>query len=181
MIAISFLSAVSCKVTRFSAKEACEDFPLSVLLDGSSGVSSFSVTSYTLFVLISSWEEIFCFCDSCPSSSGQCIHGVVGLSWCVIVPWFVGGWWTWPCFEPVCSVFHMGVELLLLYCRVSPIFVILWFWPPHDVGVHSIRQSTGEDTQYQLLVDIISCVTYQLFEFCNECVEISSFQFKSSR
>jgi hypothetical protein len=75
----------------------------------------------------------------------------------------------------------MGIELLLLYSRVSPILVVLWFWPPHNVGVHGIGQGTGEDVQYQFLVDIISCVTYQLLEFGNECVEISSFQFKSSR
>jgi hypothetical protein len=54
------------------------------------------------------------------------------------MPWFVDWWWAWLCFEPVRLVLHMGVELLLLYCRVSPIFVILWFWPPHDVGVHGV-------------------------------------------
>jgi hypothetical protein len=36
---ISFLSAVPCKVTRLSAEEASEDFPLSVSLNGSSWVS----------------------------------------------------------------------------------------------------------------------------------------------
>jgi hypothetical protein len=180
LIAVSFLSAISCKVTRFSAEKTCEDFPLSVLLNGSLGVPPFSAASYALFVSISSWKEIFCFCDSCPSSSGRCVHGVVGLLWCVIMPWFVGRWWVWLCLEPVCSVLHMGVELLLLYCRVPPIFIILGFWSPHDVGIHCVRQGTGEEAQYQLLVDIISCVTYQLFKFGNECVEISSFQFKSS-
>jgi hypothetical protein len=45
LIAILFLSAISCKVTWFPTKEAGEDFPLSVLLDRSSGVSSFSAAS----------------------------------------------------------------------------------------------------------------------------------------
>jgi hypothetical protein len=88
------------------------------------------------------------------------------------MPWLVVWWWSWLCFEPVHSVLHVGVELLLLYCHLSPIFVVLWFWPPHDVGVHGIGQGTGEDVQYQLLVDIISCVTYQLFEFRNKRVEV---------
>jgi hypothetical protein len=66
---VSFLSAVPCKVTRFSTKETCEDFPLSVSLDGSSWVSPFLTSSYSLFVSVSSWEEIFCFGypGSCPS------------------------------------------------------------------------------------------------------------------
>jgi hypothetical protein len=96
------------------------------------------------------------------------------------MPWFVGWWWTWLHFEPVHSVLHMGVELLLLYCHVPPIFIVLWFWPPHDMGIHGVGQGTGEDVQYQLLVDIISCMTYQLLEFRNKCVEVSSFQFESS-
>jgi hypothetical protein len=174
LISISFLLAIPCKVTGFSAEETCEDFPLSILLDRSSGVSSFPATSYTLFVSVSSWEEIFCFRYSCPSSSGRCIHGIL-VSWCVIVPWLIDGRWSRSCFEPVCSVLHMCIELLLLYRHVPPIFVVLWFRPPHDVGVHGIGQGTGEDTQYQFLVDIVSRVTYQLFKFCNKCVEVPSF------
>jgi hypothetical protein len=66
---VVFLSAIPCKVTGFSAKETCEDFPLSILLDRSSRVPSFSAPSYTLFISISSWEEVFRFRDSCSSSS----------------------------------------------------------------------------------------------------------------
>jgi hypothetical protein len=62
LIAISLLLAISCKVTRFPTKEACEDFPLSILLDRSLGISPFSATSYALFISVSSWEEIFSFC-----------------------------------------------------------------------------------------------------------------------
>jgi hypothetical protein len=69
LIVIAFLSTIPCEVTGFAAEKTCEDFPLSVLLDRSSGVSSFSAPPYTLFVSISSGEEIFCFRDSCSSSS----------------------------------------------------------------------------------------------------------------
>jgi hypothetical protein len=69
LIVALFLSTIPCEVTRLSAKEACEDFPLSILLDGSSGVSSFSAPPYSLFVLVSSWEEVFRFHDPCSSSS----------------------------------------------------------------------------------------------------------------
>jgi hypothetical protein len=55
----AFLSTVSCEVTWLPTKETGEDFPLSVLLDGSSWVSSFTAPSYSLFVSVSSWEEIF--------------------------------------------------------------------------------------------------------------------------
>jgi hypothetical protein len=137
LIAISLLLAISCKVTRFSTNEACEDFPLSVFLDGSLGVSSLSATSYALFMSVSSWEEIFCFRNSCPSSSWRCVHSV-GITWCVVMPWFVDWWWAWSRFEPVCSVLHVCIELLLLYCGMPPIFVVLWFRSPHDVGVHGI-------------------------------------------
>jgi hypothetical protein len=74
----------------------------------------------------------------------------------------------------------MCIEFLLLYRSVSPVFIILRFWSSHDVGVHSIGEGTSEDTQYQLLVDVVACVTYQLFKFCNECIKVSSFQLKSA-
>jgi hypothetical protein len=139
LIAILFLSAVSCKVTRFSAKEACEDFPLSVLLDGSSGITSFSVTSYTLFMSGSSWEEILCFGYSSPSSARCCIHGI-WVAWrCVVIPWSYPSWrWAWSCSESFRSILHMCKELLLFDSCVSPISIVLWFGSPHDVGVHLI-------------------------------------------
>jgi hypothetical protein len=138
LIAILLLSAISCEVTRFSTNEACEDFPLSVLLDRTSGVSSFSVTSYVLFVSVSSWEEIFSFCYSGSCSSRRGVHGgLILLGW-IVMPWFVDRWWPWSCFEPVCLVLHVRIELLLFDCSLSPVFVILWFWPPHDMGVHGI-------------------------------------------
>jgi hypothetical protein len=168
------LSTVSCEVTGFSTEEACEDFPLSVLLNGSAWVSSFSAPSYPLFVSISSWAEVFCLRNSCTCSSWRCVHHV-GISWCVVLPWFVNWWWMWSCFESVRSVFHVRIELLLLYRSVSPVLVVLGFWSPHDVGVHCIRESTGEDAQYQFLIEVISCMTYQLFKFCDECIEVSSF------
>jgi hypothetical protein len=69
----------------------------------------------------------------------------------------------------------MCIELLLLYRSVSPVFIILRFWSPHDMGVHSIGEGTSKDAQYQFLIDVVACVTYQLFKFHNECVEISLF------
>jgi hypothetical protein len=80
---ISFLSAIPCKVTRLSAKEAGEDFPLPVPLNGSSLVSPFSTSSDSLFVSVSSWEEIFRFCypSSRPSWGGiHCIWIPCGVS-----------------------------------------------------------------------------------------------------
>jgi hypothetical protein len=138
LIVIMFLSAIPCEVTGLSAKETCEDFPLSILLDGSTRVSSFSAPPYTLFVSISSWEEVFRFRNSCPRSSWGRVHRV-RVSWCIILPWFIGWWGTWSRFESVRSVLHVCIELLLLYCSVPPVFVVLRFWSPHDVGIHGIR------------------------------------------
>jgi hypothetical protein len=118
LIIEALLLTVSCKVTGFSTEEACEDFPLSVLLNGSTGVSSFPAPPYSLFISISSWGEVFCFRDSCSSPSWRRIHCVLVLR-CIVMPWFIGRWWTWLCFEPVCSIFHMRIEFLLFYCSVS--------------------------------------------------------------
>jgi hypothetical protein len=73
-LVVPFLSAVACKVTGFPAEETCEDFPLSVLLDGPSWISAFSAPSHSLFVPISSWEEIFGFCYTSARSSWGCVH-----------------------------------------------------------------------------------------------------------
>jgi hypothetical protein len=54
------------------------------------------------------------------------------------MPWFISWWWTWLRLEPVCLILHVCVELLLLYRSVPPVFVVLGFWSPHDVGVHGI-------------------------------------------
>jgi hypothetical protein len=67
----------------------------------------------------------------------------------------------------------MRIEFLLFYRSVSPVFVVLRFWPPHDVGVHGVGEGTSEDVQYQFLVDIVASVTYQLFEFCDKCVNVT--------
>jgi hypothetical protein len=138
LIAISLLSAISCEVTRLSTKETCEDFPLSILLGGSSGVSSFSAASYALFISISSWEEIFGFCYPSSCSSRRGVHGCLILPEWIIMPRFVYRWWPWSCLEPVCSVLHVCIELLLFDRSLSPVFIGLWFWPPHDMGVHCI-------------------------------------------
>jgi hypothetical protein len=119
-LVVSFLSTVSCKMTRFPAKETCEDFPLSVLLDGSSWISSFSTSSYSLFVPISSWEEIFCFGYVSARSSRRNIHRV-WITWRIsplAVEWFPGisGWWPF-CFKTVGPVPHVNVNSLLVDCR----------------------------------------------------------------
>jgi hypothetical protein len=76
LIAVLFLSAISCKVTWFPTEETCEDFPLSVLLDGSSWISPFSASSYSLFISISAREEIFCLGYSGTRPSRGSIHCV---------------------------------------------------------------------------------------------------------
>jgi hypothetical protein len=130
-LVVSFLSTVSCEMTGLSAKEACEDFPLSVFLDGSSWISSFSTSSYSLFVPVSSWEEIFCFGYSSARSSWRSIHRI----WITlrISPLAVerlpgiSGWWPL-CFETVGPVPHVNVDLLLVDCRQSPLFVCCGLW-----------------------------------------------------
>jgi hypothetical protein len=116
-LVVAFLSTIPREVTRLSAKEACEDFPLSVPLYGSSWVSSFSASSYSLFVSIPSWEEVFGFCHSCPGSSWGRIH-------CVWVPLRVlplvterppgSSGWQLLCFEVIRPVSHMDVYSLLI-------------------------------------------------------------------
>jgi hypothetical protein len=71
---ISLLSTISCEVTWFSTEEAGEDFPSTVFLYGSSGYSPFPTSSYTLFIVGSSWKEVFCFHNSCVRSSWRCVH-----------------------------------------------------------------------------------------------------------
>jgi hypothetical protein len=121
LVTVLFLLAVSCEVTWFSAKEACEDFPLSVFLDGSSWVSPFSVSSYSLFVSGSSWEEIFCFGYPGVCSSWGSIH-------CVWIPLrvsplvteripVISWWWLRFGFEAIGLVPHMNVDSLLVNCR----------------------------------------------------------------
>jgi hypothetical protein len=139
LITVSFLSAVSCEVTGFPAIETCEDFPLSIFLHGSPGVSSFPTTSYALFISVSSWEEIFGFCYPSPSSSWGGIHGVLILLGWIVMPWFVSRrWWAWACFEPICLVLHMSVQFLLFDSGMPPVLIVLWFWASHDVCIHGI-------------------------------------------
>jgi hypothetical protein len=160
LIAVSFLSTVLCEVTGFSAKEACKDFPLPILLYGSSGYASFSVSSYSLFVPGSSWDKVISFCDSGPGSSRTCVHRILIVRWWVIVPWFVDLWQ--PCFhfKSICSILHVSVELLLLYGGLSPFLVVSRVWPSHDVGVHHVGQRTGKNAQYQFLIYVVPCMTY---------------------
>jgi hypothetical protein len=116
-LVVSFLSAVSCEVTRLSAEEACEDFPLSVLLDGSSLVSSLSTSSYTLFVSVSSWKEIICFSYLGTRSSWGGVH-CIWISLRVpplIIEWLPGIGGGWPlCFKVIGPIPHMDVDLLLV-------------------------------------------------------------------
>jgi hypothetical protein len=126
-----FLSTVSCEMTRFSAKETCEDFPLPVLLDGSSLVSSFSVSSYSLLVSISSLEEIFCFGYASARSSRRSTHGI-WIAWRIsplTVERLPGicGWWPL-CFKAVGPVPHVHVDSLLVDRRRSPLFVCCGLW-----------------------------------------------------
>jgi hypothetical protein len=130
-LVIPLLSTISCKVTGLSAEETCENFPLSVFLDGSSWISSFSTSSYTLFVSVSSWEEIFCFGYSSVCSSWRSVHGI----WITlrISPLAVerlpgiSGWWPF-CFKTVGPVPHVNVNSLLVDCRRSPLFVCCGLW-----------------------------------------------------
>jgi hypothetical protein len=114
---VSFLSAVPCKVTRLSAKEAGEDFPLSIPLDGSPWVSSFPTSSDSLFVPISSWKEIFCFryARPCPSWGGiHCIWVPRRVSPLAVKrpPGSSGCWFL--CFKTISSVSHVDVDSLLV-------------------------------------------------------------------
>jgi hypothetical protein len=131
LIVITFLPTISCEVTGLSAEETCKDFPLSVLLDGSSGVSSFFVPPYTLFVSVSSWEKIFCFGYSGARSSWGSIHCI----WILlrVSPLAIerlrgiSGWWPL-CFETVGPVPHMDVNSLLIDCRCLPLFICCGLW-----------------------------------------------------
>jgi hypothetical protein len=130
-LVISFLSTVSCEVTGLSAKEACEDFPLSVLLDGSSWISPFSTSSYSLFVSVSSWEEIFCLGYSSARSSWGSIHCIwiaLGVSPLTVERFpGIGGWWLFR-FKAVGPIPHVDVNSLLVDCRRSPLFVCCGLW-----------------------------------------------------
>jgi hypothetical protein len=109
------------------------------ILDRSTGYSSFSASSYPLFILGSSWEEVLCFSYSSPSLPRCCVHGVWIMWRCIVIPWsYPNRRWVWSCSEPLCSILHMCEELLLFNGCVSPIFIILWFGSLHNVGVHSI-------------------------------------------
>jgi hypothetical protein len=112
----SFLSTVPCEVTGLSTKETCEDFPLSI--HGSSWVSPFSTSSYSLFISVSFWEEIFCFGYASAHSSWGGIH-------CIWIPlrvsplaieWFPGSSSGWRplCFEMIGPVPHMNIDPLLV-------------------------------------------------------------------
>jgi hypothetical protein len=132
LVAISFLSAISCEVTWFSAEEACEDFPLSIFLDGSSWVSPFSIPSYSLFVLGSAQEEIFCFGYPGVRPSWGSIHCVwisLGVSPLVVERLPVIGWcWLRFGFEAIGPVPHMNIDSLLVNCRCFPLFVCCGLW-----------------------------------------------------
>jgi hypothetical protein len=119
-LVIPFLSTVSCKVTGLSAKETCEDFPLSVFLDGSPWISSLSASSHSLFVSVSSWEEIFRFgypSTRSPWRSVHCIWISLRVSPLAIerLPG-ISGWWLLG-FKTVGPVPHMDVDSLLINCR----------------------------------------------------------------
>jgi hypothetical protein len=129
---VAFLSTVPCKVTGLSAKETCEDFPLSVLLDGSSWVSPFLTSPYSLFVSISSWEEIFCFSYPGACSSRGSIHHVwvsLGIPPLVVEQLPVIVWsGLWFGFETIGSVPHVNIHPLLVDRRCSPLFVCCGLW-----------------------------------------------------
>jgi hypothetical protein len=132
LIAISFLSAISCKVTWLSTEETCEDFPLSVLLGGSSWVSPFSASPYLLFISISAWEKVVCFCYSGPRPSWGGIHCVwvpLGVS-PLVVEWLpgIGGCQLWFGSEAFGSVPHVNIYSLLINCRCPPLFVCCGLW-----------------------------------------------------
>jgi hypothetical protein len=118
LVPVSFLSTISCEVTWFSAEEACEDFPLSVFLDGSSWVSPFPTSSYSLFVSISTWEEIFCLGHPSAHSSWGGVHCIeISLRISPLaVEWFpgIGGCRFWLGSEVICSVPHVNIYSVTL-------------------------------------------------------------------
>jgi hypothetical protein len=129
---VAFLSTVSCEVTGLSAKETCEDFSLSVLLDGSSWVPPFSTSPYSLLVSISSWEEIFCFSYPGACSPRGSIHRVwvsLGIP-PLVVEWLPVVIWSglWFGFETISSVPHVNIHFLLVDRRCSPLFVCCGLW-----------------------------------------------------
>jgi hypothetical protein len=127
----SFLSTVLCEVTRLSAKETGEDFPLSVLLNGPSWISSFAASSYLLFVSVSSWEEIFCFGYPSARSSWRSVHGIwipLRVSPLVTERLPGGNGWHFLGFETVRPVPHVNVYSLLVDGRRSPLFVCCRLW-----------------------------------------------------
>jgi hypothetical protein len=116
---VSFLLAVTRKVTGLSAEKACEDFPLSVLLDGSPWISSFLTSSYVLFVSVSSWKEIVCFSYPGSRPSWGSVHGV----WVPLrVPPLIAkrppgsNGWHFLRFETIGPVSHVNVHPLLVDC-----------------------------------------------------------------
>jgi hypothetical protein len=118
-LVVPFLSTVSCEVTGLSAEETCEDFPLSVLLNGSSWISSFSASSYALFVSVSSWKEIVCFGypgTRSPWGSIHCIGISLRISPLAIdrLPG-ISGWWLFR-FETISPIPHMDIDSLLVDC-----------------------------------------------------------------
>jgi hypothetical protein len=128
---VTFLSTVPCEVTRLSAKEACEDFPLSVPLDGSSWISSFPASSYSLLVSISSREEVFCFGHPGPCSSWGGVHRILitlGIPPLIVERSPGGNRWHFLGFEMIRSVFHVNINSLLFNCCRSPLLVCCGLW-----------------------------------------------------
>jgi hypothetical protein len=143
---VSFLSAVACEVTGLSAEETCEDFPLSVLLDGSSWVPPFSAPSYSLFISVSSWKEVFCFCHSSARSSRGSIHSI-WITWRsspLITEWSPGGdGWQFLRFEMIGSVPHVYVYPLLINGCRSPLLVCCGLLKiSKNVFVHCVWEGT---------------------------------------
>jgi hypothetical protein len=131
-LVVPFLSTVSCEVTGLSAEEACEDFPLSVLLNGSPWVSSFSTSSYALFASVSSWKEIVCFGypGACPPWRRiHCIGILLRISPLAIErPPVISRSGLWFGFETIGSVPHMNIYPLLVDRCCSPLFVCCGLW-----------------------------------------------------
>jgi hypothetical protein len=85
------------------------------------------------------------------------------------LPVGIGGWFAFA-FVMVDPIFHVDIDSLLVDGCCPPLFICGWLNVSDDVLVHRVGECTGEDLQNQILVYIVSGMTYQLFKLSDEFV-----------
>jgi hypothetical protein len=163
-----WLSAVSDNVSWF----------LTMIADDFSFVSRLSL-SFPPIILCAWFCLFFGSCESGPCTSWRYIHSIwISVGWCDTLPLLL---WLWSRGAKIIDlILQMDVSFLCFECLVTPLFICLRILVHVYEVIHFTRQSSSKFVDYQWLINVKSCLLYDLFKLSYVGVNIAFFHLEPS-